>query len=107
MQHVHVLGLQLAQARALRIERDVPHRAAARLVDAREAQVSRVLHRVGGVAADELHQHGVEQLRAGAHHDARRVHFHPARAAQIGRDGLAQAKGALGRRGRERLGLVF
>ena len=55
------------------------HVAAARLVNARKAKIARILDGVGLLAAQKLHQHGIEQLCTGANHDSLGVNIHSAR----------------------------
>ena len=56
--------LQSAQVHAPIIQRDMSNFAAHSLIDARQAQIARVLNGIHLIRAKQLNQHGIEQLGA-------------------------------------------
>ena len=56
--------LQSAQVHALIVQRDMSNFATHSLIDARQAQIARILDGIHLVRAKQLNQHGIEQLGA-------------------------------------------
>ena len=107
VQDIGAALFEFAQIRSFRIERNMAHVAAARLVNARKAKIARILDGVGLLAAQKLHQHGIEQLCTGANHDSLGVNIHSARSAQMRRNRAAQTGRSLRRRWRKQFALAL
>ena len=68
--------LQSAQVHALIIQRDMSNFAAHSLIDARQAQIARILNGIHHVGSKQLNQHGIEQLGARTDNDVVGVDIH-------------------------------
>ena len=97
--HVGPCALQCRHRQAPAVQRDVGHLRLIAAVDAGDLAVARVLHGVTLVPPQQLHQHAVQQLRAGADDDLARVHRHAPKLPEIGGDGATQLRRALRRHG--------
>ena len=75
--------LQSAQVHAIVIQRDMSYLAAHSLIDARQAQIARILNRIHLVHAKQLNQHGIEQLSARTDNDVIGVDIHTPCPAQM------------------------
>ena len=75
--------LQSAQVHAVVIQRDMSYLAAHSLIDARQAQIARILNGIHLVRAKQLNQHGIEQLGARTDNNVVGVDIHTPRPAQM------------------------
>ena len=75
--------LQSAQVHALIIQRDMSNFAAHSLIDARQAQIARVLNGIHPVGSKQLNQHGIEQLGARTDNNVIRIDIHASRPTQM------------------------
>ena len=73
--------LQSAQVHALIIQRNMTHFATHSLIDARQAQIARILNGIYLVRAKQLNQHGIEQLGARTDNNVVEVDIHTPRPA--------------------------
>ena len=73
--------LQSAQVHALTVQRDMTHFATHSLIDARQAQIARILNGIYLVRAKQLNQHGIEQLGARTDNDIVGIDIHTPRPA--------------------------
>ena len=94
MHHARPRGAQPLHRDPLPVEGHMAQWRVVGLVDVGEARVAGVLHRIAPVAAEQLHDEVVQHLGPRPHHDLGRVHLHAAHAAQVGREGRAQPRGA-------------
>ena len=107
MHHVRAAAPQLLHGQAVAVQRHRRHRSAAGAVDAGDLAVAGILHAVGHLTSQKLHQQAVQHLGAGAHDDLLRAHRHAPELAQMVGDGAAQRPRALGRRGVEKAGALL
>ena len=89
------------------IEPDGAHGQSRRLVDLRQARITGVLERHRAPGPQELHECGIEELRASTDNDAFGIGFEAPRLAESARDCAAQTQGALGRLGAVKLLVGF
>ena len=75
--------LQSVQVHTLIIQRDMSNFAAHSLIDARQAQIARVLNGIHPVGSKQLNQHGIEQLGARADNNVVGVDIHTPCPAQM------------------------
>ena len=76
MKDIRPSFLQSAQVHALTVQRDMPHFATHGLIDARQAQIARILNGIHLVGSKQLNQHGIEQLGARTDNDVVGVDIH-------------------------------
>ena len=75
--------LQSAQVHAVVIQRDMSYLAAHSLIDARQAQIARILNGIHLVGSKQLNQHGIEQLGARTDNNVVGVDIHTPYPAQM------------------------
>ena len=78
--------LQSAQVHAVIIQRNMSNLATHSLVDARQAQIARILNGIHLVCSKQLNQHGIEQLGARTDNDVVGVDIHTPCPAQMASD---------------------
>ena len=107
MHHVGSGGVQRRHRQARGVQRNGYHLRLTAAVDAGDLAVAGILHGVALVPAQQLHQHAVQHLRAGADDDLLRVHRHTPELPEVGGDGMAQLRRALGRHGAKQPGALL
>ena len=105
--HISVGAFQCRHRQPRAVQRDGHHLRLIAAVDADDLAVPWVLGGVALPAAQQLHQHAVQLLRTGADDDLLRVHRHTPKLPEIGGDGGAQLRCALGRHGVEQAGALL
>ena len=104
VEHIGARGDERIGAHALPVERDLDHAPhPVGLIEPPQTRIPRVLHGIGGFPAEQLHEHVVEHLRAGADDDAAGVDLHSTGLPQVTGQGLTQTPRSGSRRGQEDL----
>ncbi len=92
MEHAGTRLLKLRDRHTRSVHLEIIKRNVVSLVDLRKARIPRVLDGIARVAAEQLDDEPIEDLCTGTDHNLACRNIHPAKAAQIGGDGLPQAQ---------------